>query len=677
MADALKYTLAKLPTFSNIDDATIVCRLQALLDQQRQRLAALLAEIEQPDWDNLIAPLEEMADEVRQFWSPIGHLHNVADREALRTAHNEAVALLSEYATELAQNQALYECHVCIQDSAAFNDFDAARKKVIENALRDFRLGGISLPEDAQKKVKALSIELAQLGARFQENVLDSTQAFKLEVKERERLAGLPESALALARQNAERADVDGWILTLDFPSYVPSMTYLDDHELRAELYEAYTTRASECGPDAGRHDNSTVMAEIMAKRRALGREIGFDNYAEYSLATKMARSTDEVLAFLYELSKRARPAAEREFDELQAFAQTLGVAQPEAWDIAYYSEKLRQKQFSFSAEDVKPYFPVTRVIDGMFEVARRLFGIEITCTEKVDLWHEDVRFFTVSDEHGGALGFFYLDLYARDGKRGGAWMDECLVRWDDSYGRQLPVAYLTCNFTPPVAGQPTLLTHNEVTTLFHEFGHGLHHMLTEIDRPAVSGINGVPWDAVELPSQFLENWCWERDALDFVSGHHDDGRPLPDDLFQRMRAAKNFQAAMQMVRQLEFALFDFRLHLEYTDGLSVQGLLDDVRREAAVIIPPANNRFQHSFAHVFGGGYAAGYYSYKWAEVLSADAFSRFEAEGIFNRSTGRDFQTTILEKGGSEDAMVLFRAFRGREPDIEPLLRRAGLIA
>lgn len=675
---ALDLALDQLPVFSTIKPERIVAELNDLLARNRREIDELTRQEGTLTWENFIEPLEEIGDRLNRFFSPIGHLHGVADSEALRGAYNEAIPLLSAYASELAQNDALFSAYTRLHESAGYATYPDARKKVVENALRDFRLGGIALDEDERERFRAITQELAQLTTRFGENVLDATQSWRKDVSSRDALPGLPDSALALARQTAAKAGIDGYRLTLDYPCYMPVMTYCDNRELRQELYAAYVTRASDQGPDAGRYDNSDNIERILALRHELANCLGFDNYAEYSLETKMAPSVHEVVAFLEQLAEQSRPAALRDFAELQSFAKSeLGIDPLEAWDVAWCSEKLRQHSFAFSQEELRPYFPVDRVVSGLFETIRRLFDVQVSELDGVDRWHRDVRVYRISDAAGELRGLFYLDLYAREQKRGGAWMDECIIRRVRDRVVQTPVAYLTCNFTPPVDGNTSLLTHDEVLTLFHEFGHGLHHMLTRVDEAAVSGINGVPWDGVELPSQFLENWCWEREALELIAGHFETGERIPDELIERMYAAKNFQAGLQMVRQIEFSLFDIRIHAEYHPGMSVQGLLDDVRARVAVIIPPPFNRFQHGFSHIFAGGYAAGYYSYKWAEVLSADAFSRFESEGVFNRETGLDFLSCILERGGAEDTLELFKRFRGREPEIEPLLRHAGLVS
>jgi len=675
---AARHTLARLPRFASLDPHELDTRVNTLLDEHRARLTTLAAQPDSASWDSVMAPLEAMDDALQQLFGPFSHLHGVADSETLRAVYNDCLAAITTYSSELAQHAGIAACYRHVREGSEYDALPPARRKVIDNALRDFRLGGIDLPPAAQARVKTLKVELARLATRFEENVLDATQAFRLNIRDEGRLAGLPEGVKALARQNAERADEPGWTLTLDFPCFQPAMAHLDDRELRHALYEAYATRASDAGPLAGSHDNGEVMREILTRRQALARELGYADYAELSLVTKMAPSTDAVIDFLRELAARARPAGERELAELRAFAaRELGLESLAAWDVGWAAEKLRKQRYDLSQEDLRPYFPVAQVIDGMLAVAARVFGVRFERVEDVETWHPEVSFHAIVGDDDAPIGFFYLDLYARERKRPGAWMDECLVRWQHGDSRQLPVAYLVCNFTPTVAGRPSLLTHDEVTTLFHEFGHGLHHMLTRVDRPAVAGINGVPWDAVELPSQFLENWCWEREALDLISAHHESGEPLPDALFERLLETRRFHAAMQTLRQVEFALFDFRLHREFDEDTDIQALLDSVRAEVAVVTPPPWNRFQHSFAHIFAGGYAAGYYSYKWAEVLAADAFARFEEEGVFNTDTGRAFRETILENGGAEDAMDLFKRFRGREPRIDALLRQAGLNA
>ena len=669
-------TMDGLPPFSQIRPEHVEPAIDFLLADNRQRIEALLDGLDTPTWETLVAPIEEWEDRLSRVWSPVGHLNAVMNNEALRSAYNACLPKLSDYATEMGQNERLFRAYKAVAESGA--GLDEGQRKVLDNALRDFHLSGIDLPAEQKARFKAISQELSQLTSKFEENLLDATNAWSKQITDESQLAGLPPSAKDLARQTAEQRDLPGWLLTLEFPSYYPVLTYADDRALRLELYEAYHTRASERGPHAGQFDNTAAMEKILALRHELAQLLGFASYAERSLAKKMARSTTDVVAFLEDLARRSRPQAEREMAELAAFARERdGLEALEAWDVAYYSEKLREQRYAFSQEEVRPYFPATRVVPGLFAVAERLFGVTIREVGGVDVWHPDVRFYEIRDRAGELRGQFYLDLFARPKKRGGAWMDDCRGRMRHGDRLQTPVAYLTCNFTPPVGGKPSLLTHDEVETLFHEFGHGLHHMLTRVDYPPVAGINGVAWDAVELPSQFLENWCWEREALDLIAGHFETGAPIPGDLYGRMKAAKNFQSAMQMVRQLEFALFDFRLHLGYdpAKGGRIYDTLDAVRREVAVIRYPEFNRMPHGFSHIFAGGYAAGYYSYKWAEVLSADAFSLFEERGVFDPDTGRSFRENILERGGSRDAMDLFVAFRGREPRIDALLRHSGI--
>jgi oligopeptidase A len=670
--------LRGLPPFSRIRPEHVEPAIDQLLAEARQRVVELIDCNTHYTWENLVEPLEAIDDRINRAWSPVSHMNAVVNTEALRDAYNACLPKLSEYSTEMGQNEGLYRAFRQIAEGAEYARLDTAQKKIIDNALRDFLLSGIELDHMARDRYKTIMQELARLTSTFSDNVLDATNAWHKQIEDERMLAGLPATALALARQTASRRQLDGWVLTLEFPSYHPVMTYADNRALREELYTAYVTRASDRGPDAGRWDNTATMEQILALRHEAATLLGFANYAERSLATKMAESAQRVMDFLNDLAMRSRAAAGMELEEVRTFAREQhGMQELQAWDIAYYSEKLRQRKYAISQEELKPYFPEPRVIDGMFSIVERLYGITIEQLDNVDTWHEDVRFYRIHDAAGELRGEFYLDLFARPHKRGGAWMDECISRRRTADGLQIPVAYLTCNFSPPIGDDPALLTHDEVTTLFHEFGHGLHHMLTRVDYAGVSGISGVPWDAVELPSQFMENWCWEREALDLIASHYQTGEPLPEPLYQRMRTARNFQSAMQMVRQLEFALFDFRLHLEYDPqrGARVHETLEEVRKQVAVIRPPAFNRFENSFTHVFSGGYAAGYYSYKWAEVLSADAFSAFEETGIFDRDTGSKFLSSILEQGGSREPMELFVDFRGREPTIDALLRHSGL--
>lgn len=673
-------TPSALPRFSQILPEHVEPAIDQLLAEARAAVQQLLAENRRYSWDNLIAPLEDCDDKINKAWSPVSHMNSVVNSEELRAAYNACLPKLSEYATEMGQNQALYEAYRSIAESPEFARFDTAQQKIVDNALRDFRLSGVALDADKQARFKDICQELSQLASRFEENLLDATNAWTKLVTDAEQLAGLPETALTLAQQAAEQQQQEGWLFTLQFPSYIAVMTYADSRELRREMYAAYATRASDQGPSAGQWDNGEIMEKTLALRHEKAQLLGFNDYAELSLATKMAGEPRQVVAFLEDLAVKALPQAHCDLRELRDFAREQhGIGELQAWDFGYYSEKMRQHHFQLSQEKVKQYFPVTRVLPGLFAVVERLYGLKVSEIADFDRWHPDVRFFAIHDRYGELRGQFYLDLYARPKKRGGAWMDDCVGRRKKGGEVQTPVAFLTCNFTPPAGNDPALLTHDEVLTLFHEFGHGLHHMLTKVDYLGVSGISGVEWDAVELPSQFMENWCWEREALQLLSGHYQSGEPLPDALFEKMLAAKNFQAGMLMVRQLEFSLFDFRIHHEYDPqrGGRVYEILEQVREQVAVVRPPAFNRFAHSFGHIFAGGYAAGYYSYKWAEVLSSDAFSLFEEKGIFDPNTGHAFLTNILEKGGSENAMDLFIKFRGREPDIEALLRHSGIAA
>ena len=672
--------LRGLPLFDAIRAEHVEPAVDAVLADNRAGIDALGRREDAATWGDFAGALEEMSERLDRVWSPVRHLNAVMDQPELREAYNRCVPRLSAYSTEVGQDERLYRGYRRIADAENFDALGTAQRRIVTSALRDFRLAGVALEPDAKARFKAIQEELSTLSSRFEQNVLDATDAWYLHIEDEPQLTGLPSSAVDLARDNARQAGVAGWRFNLEAPSYVPFMTYADSRELRRQVYEAYVCRASELGPHAGRWDNTPVIDRILALRREAARLVGYPHFSEYALETRMARGTQEVVDFLRGLAGHARPAAEREWAELQAFARdTHGLGDLQAWDVPYYAEKLKRQRYRFDREDVRPYFPVKRVLSGLFEVVRRLFGMEVLPAQGAPVWHPDVRFMEIRDAQAGLRGQFYLDLYARPHKRGGAWMDSCRSRRRSAEEVQSPVACLTCNFPRPVSGRPSLLSHDDVITLFHEFGHGLHHMLTQVDYTGVSGINGVAWDAVELPSQFLENWCWEEQALAFISGHHETGEPLPGEMLEKMRAAKNFQSGMATARQIEFALFDMRLHSDFdpAGGRSVQSLLDEVRDEVAVVRPPAFNRFQNGFAHIFAGGYAAGYYSYKWAEVLSADAYSRFEEAGIFDRRAGLDFLHAVLEQGGSRDPLELFVEFRGREPEIGALLRHSGLAA
>lgn len=674
-------TFTDLPPFSAIKPEHVKPAVEQAIADCRHTIDKVLAENPQPSWESVIAPIEEVDDRLSRIWSPVSHMNSVVNSDELREAYESCLPLLSEYSTWVGQHKGLFEAYKTLKESEGFAALTRAQQKTISDSLRDFELSGIGLPLQEQKRYGEISKRMSELGSKFSNNVLDATMGWTKQITDVNLLAGMPESALAAAQAAAEVKGLEGYLLTLDIPSYLPVMTYCDNQALRKEVYEAYVTRASDRGPNAGKWDNSEIIAEQLKLRHEIARMLGFSTYSEKSLATKMAQTTDQVLGFLNDLASKAKPQGEREVEELRQFAESeFGVKQLELWDIAYYSEKQKQHLFEISDEELRPYFPEQKVVNGLFEVLSRLFGMQVKERQGVDVWHESVRFFDIFDAQGTLRGSFYLDLYAREHKRGGAWMDECRVRrTTDSGALQTPVAYLTCNFNRPVGDKPALFTHDEVTTLFHEFGHGIHHMLTQVEVGAVSGINGVPWDAVELPSQFLENWCWQEEALAFISGHYQTGEPLPKAMLDKMLAAKNFQSAMFILRQLEFGLFDFTLHTTYDPevGPKVLETLAEVKKKVAVLPGLEWNRFSHSFSHIFAGGYSAGYYSYLWAEVLSADAFSRFEEEGIFNRETGQSFLNNILEMGGSEEPMELFKRFRGREPQIDALLRHAGIAA
>ncbi|MGB8714324.1 MAG: oligopeptidase A [Onishia taeanensis] len=675
-----------LPPFAEIEPDQVVPAIEELLADNRAAIETLVADAEQqtPTWESLAAPLEALNDRLSQAWSPISHLNGTMNSPALREAYQACLGMLSEYSTWLGQHSGLFRAFQALRQSSAFNRLDESQQRSIDNTLRDFRLAGVDLPEAQKHRYGEIQARLSELANTFSNQLLDATQAWHKDIADQDvteanALAGLPQSALDTLKANAEAKGIEGYRITLDFPSFFPVMTYAEDRALREEVYTAFVTRASDAGPNAGEFDNAPVMKETLALRRELAELLGFATYADYSLATKMADGPGQVIGFLEDLATRAVPQAREEYAELEAFArESLAMTELAPWDVGYASEQLREARYAISDEQLRPYFPAPQVVEGLFKVVERLYGVRFEEDEEAPRYHPDVRYFRILEDDAPIAGF-YLDLYAREGKRGGAWMDECRVRRQTEHGVQLPVAYLTCNFTRPVGDKPALLTHDEVTTLFHEFGHGLHHMLTRQTVADISGINGVAWDAVELPSQFMENFCWEREGLDLIAGHVDTGEPLPEALFDKLIAAKNFQSAMGMVRQIEFSLFDFRLHHELASPSAgdIQALLDEVRDAIAVVPRASFNRFQNSFGHIFAGGYAAGYYSYKWAEVLSADAWSAFEEAGIFDPATGRRFRTEILERGGSRDAAVLFEAFRGREPSIEPLLRHSGIRA
>ena len=666
-----------LPSFSTIKPEHVEPAIRQIIAENRQAVD-VLAQQSTPTWVSVIQPLHNLHDRLEKAWSPVSHMNAVVQNDALRAAHDACLPLLSEYHTQLGQHLALFNAYMTIKNSGDYAALSDVQRRVIENALRDFRLSGVALPEAQQKRYAEISARLSELGSVFSNHVLDATRAWSRLITDEADLAGLPESARNSAQVQAQNKGQQGWLLTLDAPCYIAVMTYADNRVLRHDMYEAYVTRASSLGAHAGQFDNAAIIDETLSLRHELAQLLGFSNYAEYSLATKMAESPKHVEDFLWQLAERSYSVAQQEYAALQVFAREQYACEDlQSWDVAWFSEKLREQYFAVDQEQLRQYLPVDRVLEGLFALIQHLFAVKVECEEGVDLWHGDAACYRVSRD-GDAIAYFYIDLYAREQKRGGAWMGDCRVRRRLDDGQlQLPVAFLTCNFMAPTPDRPALLTFDEVTTLFHEFGHGLHHMLTQVEYSPVSGINGVEWDAVELPSQFLENWCWQPEVIPMISAHFETGEPLPVEMLQKLLAAKNFQSGMQMVRQLEFALFDLLVHWQYDplQSVSVQAVIDAVRARVAVVKPPACNRFQNSFSHIFAGGYAAGYYSYKWAEVLSADAFAAFEETAILDDAMSNRFLHDILERGGTEDAMSLFRRFRGREPQIDALLRHAGL--
>ena len=665
-----------LPRFAEIKPEHVASATAQLLAENRTLIVHLLADTAQPTWHNFIVPMEDANERLTRAWGPVGHLNAVMNSTELREAYNATLPIITQYYAELGQNLALFKKFKLLRNSPEYTGLSAARKKIIENELRDFRLGGAELADDKKARYLKIQERLSKLSSRFSDNLLDATNDYTLLVEDKNELSGLPDDVLQAAQEAAQALDKKGWLFTLKAPSYMAVMQYADQRTLREKMYRAYSTRASEFGKSDW--DNTPLMEEIIKLRGEEAKLLGFANFSELSLASKMASSPQQVLEFMRELSRRARPFAEQDLTEVRAFARTeLGLPDLQSWDIGYASEKLREQRYAFSEQEVKQYFPEDAVLPGMFKLIETLYGLQIKASS-APVWHDDVRFFDIRNQQQQLVGQFYLDLYARNSKRGGAWMDDVISRRRISNGIQTPVAYLNCNFSPPVGGKPAVFTHDEVITLFHEFGHGLHHLLTEVEDLAVSGIHGVEWDAVELPSQFMENFCWEWGVLKDMTRHVESGAALPRALFDKMLAAKNFQSGLQTLRQTEFSLFDMLMHshFEAGGGKSILQLLDEVRAEIAVLIPPAFQRFPHSFSHIFAGGYAAGYYSYKWAEVLSADAYSLFEEHGVLNPDVGARFRNEILAMGGSRNAMHSFTAFRGREPSIDALLRHNGLI-
>ena len=675
-----------LPRFADFRTEYVTPAIDELLAACRAAVKQAEAPDTPPEWDAFVAPLEDANERLGRAWGQVSHLHSVMDSPELREVYNVNLPKITVYYAELGQNAALFAKYKALAASPAFATLSPARRKIVENELRDFRLGGAELPADRKARFMQVQEELAQLSAKFEENLLDATNDFAHYTEDAGELAGVPADVLEMMRAAAEADGKSGWKITLQMPSYLPVMQYADRRSLRETLYRAYVTRASEFGK--ADWDNTPLIKKILRLRREAAELLGFKSYADVSLEAKMADTPAQVLKFLDELAARARPYAEKDFAEMKAFAASeLGLDTLEAWDNAYVSEKLRVARYSFSDQEVKQYFPEPRVLAGLFKLVETLYGLFIR-EDQAPVWHPDVKFYTLYDRAGQRIGQFYLDLYARASKRGGAWMDDVITRRrlpsTDGGGNtiQTPVAYLNCNFSAPVGGKPALFTHDEVITLFHETGHGLHHLLTQVEDLGVSGINGVEWDAVELPSQFMENFCWEWDVLKHMTAHVDTGAALPRELFDKMLAAKNFQAGLQMLRQIEFASFDMHLHDDFDPNgdRTAQNLIEDIRRQVAVIVPPAYNRFPNNFSHIFAGGYAAGYYSYKWAEVLSADAYALFEDEaegygGVLNPEVGHRFWSEILAQGGARPALESFKAFRGREPAIDALLRHNGM--
>jgi oligopeptidase A len=667
-----------LPAFSQIRPEHVTPAIDTILSDYRAGIDALTAPGALRDFASVMLTQERLEQRLARAWAPVSHLHSVADSEELRKVYGPAEEKLTDHAIEVGQNRALYQAVQALADAANFAGLPRPERALVEHALRDFRLSGVALEEPARSRYREIGVELSRLSTEFSNAVLDATDAWHEHITDERDLAGVPESGRAVLRQYAKEQNLDGYLVTLKQPSVQAVLTYADNRGLRERVYWAYQTRASDQGPQAGKFDNSKRIERIMALRYEAAKLLGFNNAAEESLATKMAGTPTQVMEFLHDLATRAKPVARTELNRLREFAtQELKLDNLESWDVGYASEKLRQREYDLDEEQLKPYFPLPAVIDGLFGLTQRLYGISLRVREGVDVWHPDVRYYDVLDADGRVFAGAYVDLYARTGKRGGAWMDVCRARFNDGGHEQLPVAFLTCNFAPPTEGRPALLTHDDVLTLFHEFGHGLHHLLTEIALPSIGGIDGVEWDAVELPSQFMENFGWNREALDLFARHYETGERLPDELFQRMLAARHFHAGLFLVRQLEFAMFDFLLHLEYepANGARTMEVLEEVRHDVAVLHPPAWQRFPHAFSHIFAGGYAAGYYSYLWAELLSADAFGEFEEHGVIDRPTGDRFRKEILAVGASRPALESFIAFRGRAPEPEALLRSHGL--
>ena len=663
-----------LPLFDQIKPDHISPAIESILKEANTLIHSLREMSIPPSWDNFVEPIEMISEKISRAWGQIEHLNAVINSENLRKAYNDNLIKLTEFYTNLSQDESLYKKYQSLKNSETFNSLTSSQKRVIDNVLREFKLGGAELNEDKKKRFKVIQEKLAKLSTQFEENILDATNEFSIFVDHVDELSGIPEENIKKARAEAKEDKKEGYKFTLHFPSYLPVMQYADSRALREKLYHGYATRASELA--SPKFDNTNLIDEILSLRYESSKLLGFKHFTEMSLVSKMAKSSEEVITFLMDLANKAKPFALKDMDELKSFAKILKIEKLEAWDVAYVSEKLRQAKYSFSENEVKQYFPEHRVLEGLFKVVETIFKLKIIKSD-APIWHKDVSFYSIKNENNELVGQFYFDLYARNHKRGGAWMDEAISRYKNSLGSSHPVAFLTCNFSSPSDNKPALFSHDDVITLFHEFGHGLHHMLTKVDDYSISGIKGVEWDAVELPSQFMENFCWEWDVVKHMTEHVDNKNPLPKSLFDKMIEAKNFQSGMQTLRQIEFSLFDIRLHTEYSDQNKINPLklLETIRDEIAVVRPPSWNRFPNSFSHIFAGGYAAGYYSYKWAEVLASDAFSLFEEEGILSSHAGQKFQNEVLSRGGSRPAMESFVAFRGREPNVDALLRHSGM--
>ncbi len=663
-----------LPLFDQIKPDHISPAIESILKEANTLIESLKKKSATASWENFVEPIEIISEKISRAWGQIEHLNAVVNSDNLRKAYNDNLIKLTEFYTNLSQDESLYKKYQSLKDSEAFKSLTSSQKRIIDNVLREFKLGGAELNETDKKRFKAIQEKLAKLSTQFEENILDATNEFSIFVDNLDELRGIPEENIRKALADAKENKREGYKFTLHFPSYLPVMQYADSRPLREKLYHAYATRASELA--SPKFDNTKLIEEILELRYESSKLLGFKNFTEMSLVTKMAKSSEEVISFLMDLANKAKPFALKDMDELKSFSKTLNIEKLEAWDVAYVSEKLRQAKYSFSENEVKQYFPEHRVLKGLFKVVETIFKLKIIKSD-APTWHKDVSFYSIKNEDDELIGQFYFDLYARNHKRGGAWMDEAISRYKNSLESSHPVAFLTCNFSSPSSNKPALFSHDDVITLFHEFGHGLHHMLTTVDDYSISGIKGVEWDAVELPSQFMENFCWEWEVVKHMTEHVDNKNPLPKTLFDKMIEAKNFQSGMQTLRQIEFSLFDIRLHTEYSNENKINPLtlLETIRDEIAVVRPPSWNRFPNSFSHIFAGGYAAGYYSYKWAEVLASDAFSLFEEEGILSSHAGQKFQNEVLSKGGSRPAMDSFVAFRGREPTVDALLRHNGM--